>query len=69
MFELVSQDSVIHLCFSHDGTLLATGDYAGYIQVWEVASSKKVWEFEVGELSVSCYHHHHHEHLSSVCHF
>ncbi|XP_045111303.1 angio-associated migratory cell protein-like [Portunus trituberculatus] len=51
------KDSVIYVCFSHDGTLLATGDYAGYIQVWEVASSNKVWEFEVGELGWLNWHH------------
>ncbi|KAG0695347.1 Angio-associated migratory cell protein [Chionoecetes opilio] len=44
------KDSVTHVCFNHDGTLLATADYGGYIQVWEVASTNKVWEFEVGDL-------------------
>lgn len=51
------KDSVTHLCFSHDGTLLATGDYGGYIQVWEVASSSKIWEFEVGDLGWLSWHH------------
>lgn len=47
------QDSVTHVCFSQDGKLLATGDYGGYIQVWELDSCNKIWEFEVGELGVS----------------
>lgn len=46
------QDSVAHVCFTHDGTLLATGDLAGYIQVWKAATSTKIWEFEVEDLAV-----------------
>lgn len=52
-FVHVFQDSVTHTSFSHDGKLLATGDYSGYIQVWDLDSSSKIWEFEVSDLGVS----------------
>lgn len=49
---ILPQDSVAHVCFTHDGTLLASGDLAGYIQVWKVATLTKIWEFEVEDLAV-----------------
>lgn len=46
------KDSVIAAEFSADGIYLATGDMAGYIQVFKVAQDyKQVWEFEMGDMS------------------
>lgn len=39
--------------FNHDGSLVATGDMAGKVQVWKVASQEKVMEDSVSELNVS----------------
>lgn len=47
------QDSVVCVKFNHDGSLLATGDMSGYIQVWKVEGATKTWDFETGDLSVS----------------
>lgn len=51
------KDSVTCVSFNHDGNFLATGDMAGYIQVWNVASQSKVWEFETGDLNWMKWHH------------
>lgn len=46
------KDSVIAAEFSRDGNFLATGDMAGYIQVFKPSQDyKKVWEFEMGDMS------------------
>ncbi|XP_053681002.1 angio-associated migratory cell protein [Anopheles nili] len=44
-------DSVIAVGFSYDGVFVATGDIAGYIQVFKVAQNyRKVWEFTAGDM-------------------
>jgi hypothetical protein len=44
---------VVSAKFNHDGSLVATGDMAGNVQVWKVASQEKVMEDSVSELNVS----------------
>jgi len=51
------KDSITSVGFNHDGSLLATGDMAGFVQVWNVASQSKVWEFETGDLNWMKWHH------------
>lgn len=44
-------DSIIGAGFSYDGTFVATGDMAGYIQVFKVTQNyRKVWEFTAGDM-------------------
>lgn len=46
------KDSVVAAEFSPDGNYLATGDMAGFIQVFKLPQDYKlVWEFEMGDLS------------------
>lgn len=46
------KDSVVATEFSADGNYLATGDMAGYIQVFKVSQDyKQVWEYEMGDMS------------------
>lgn len=40
--------------FSHDSTLVATGDMSGLLKVWQVDTKEEVWSFEAGDLEVSC---------------
>ncbi|XP_037083109.1 angio-associated migratory cell protein-like [Pollicipes pollicipes] len=42
------RDSVAHVAFSADGRLLATGDMAGLVQVYQLPAGPKVWDFDVG---------------------
>ncbi|XP_062303083.1 angio-associated migratory cell protein [Osmerus eperlanus] len=44
------KDSVTCATFSHDSSLVATGDMSGMIKVWKVESQQEVWSFEVGDL-------------------
>lgn len=44
------KDSVISASFSHDSTLVVTGDMSGLIKVWDVESKQQIWSFEVGDL-------------------
>ena len=46
------KDSVTCATFSHDSSLVATGDMSGMIKVWKVESQQEVWSFEVGDLEV-----------------
>lgn len=46
------KDSVTCATFSHDSSLLATGDMGGLIKVWKVESKEEIWSFEVGDLEV-----------------
>lgn len=51
------KDSIIASEFSADGAYLATGDMAGYIQVFKVQQDyKKVWEYEMGDMSWMQWH-------------
>ncbi|KAM6945395.1 angio-associated migratory cell protein [Aplochiton taeniatus] len=44
------RDSVTCASFSHDSSLVATGDMGGMIKVWKVESKEEIWSFEVGDL-------------------
>ncbi|XP_028909392.1 angio-associated migratory cell protein [Ornithorhynchus anatinus] len=44
------KDSVTCAGFSHDSTLVATGDMSGLLKVWRVETKEEVWSFEVGDL-------------------
>ncbi|KAJ3584549.1 hypothetical protein NHX12_015044 [Muraenolepis orangiensis] len=44
------KDSVTCVAFSHDSSLVASGDMSGLIKVWEVEAKKEVWSFEVSDL-------------------
>jgi hypothetical protein len=46
---------VVSAKFNHDGSMVATGDMAGKVQVWKVASQERVMEDSVSELNVSTY--------------
>lgn len=46
------KDSVTSVLFSHDSSLVATGDMSGLIKVWKVETKQEVWSFEVGDLEV-----------------
>ena len=39
--------------FNKDGTLIATGDLKGFIQVWKLESQQQIWEYESSDLEVS----------------
>lgn len=47
------KDSVTCALFSHDSTLVATGDMSGLIKVWKLETKEEIWSFEVGDLEVS----------------
>lgn len=38
--------------FSHDSSLVATGDMSGMIKAWKVETKEEIWSFEVGDLEV-----------------
>ncbi|XP_053493182.1 angio-associated migratory cell protein [Ictalurus furcatus] len=44
------KDSVTCATFSHDSTLVASGDMSGLIKVWKVEAKEEIWSFEVGDL-------------------
>lgn len=44
------RDSVTCAVFSHDSSLVATGDMSGMIKVWKVETKEEIWSFEVGDL-------------------
>ncbi|XP_061122888.1 angio-associated migratory cell protein [Syngnathus typhle] len=44
------KDSVTSAVFSHDSTLVASGDMSGLIKVWKVETKEEIWSFEVGDL-------------------
>lgn len=47
------KDSVTCAGFSHDSTLVATGDMSGLLKVWQVDTKEELWSFEAGDLEVS----------------
>ncbi|XP_040169332.1 angio-associated migratory cell protein [Anopheles arabiensis] len=50
-------DSVVAVGFSYDGSFVATGDMAGYIQVFKVSQNyRQVWEFTVGDMGWMRWH-------------
>ncbi|XP_019959489.1 angio-associated migratory cell protein [Paralichthys olivaceus] len=44
------EDSVTCAMFSHDSSLVATGDMSGMIKVWKVETKEEIWSFEVADL-------------------
>ncbi|XP_038154877.1 angio-associated migratory cell protein [Cyprinodon tularosa] len=44
------KDSVTCAMFSHDSSLVASGDMSGQIKVWKVETKEEIWSFEVGDL-------------------
>uniref|UniRef100_A0A8C2ZYH7 Angio-associated migratory cell protein n=1 Tax=Cyclopterus lumpus TaxID=8103 RepID=A0A8C2ZYH7_CYCLU len=44
------KDSVTCAVFSHDSSMVATGDMSGMIKVWKVEAKEEIWSFEVGDL-------------------
>uniref|UniRef100_A0A3Q4IC71 Angio-associated migratory cell protein n=1 Tax=Neolamprologus brichardi TaxID=32507 RepID=A0A3Q4IC71_NEOBR len=44
------KDSVTCAMFSHDSSLVASGDMSGLIKVWKVETKEEIWSFEVGDL-------------------
>lgn len=52
VFLLGHKDSVTCATFSHDSTLVASGDMSGLIKVWKVEAKEEIWSFEVGDLEV-----------------
>ncbi|KAM4602273.1 angio-associated migratory cell protein [Polymixia lowei] len=44
------KDSVTCAVFSHDSSLVATGDMSGMLKVWKVETKEEIWSFEVGDL-------------------
>lgn len=47
------KDSVTCAVFSHDSSMVATGDMSGVIKVWKVDAKEEIWSFEVGDLEVT----------------
>ncbi|XP_054652832.1 angio-associated migratory cell protein [Dunckerocampus dactyliophorus] len=44
------KDSVTCAMFSHDSSLVASGDMSGMIKVWKVETKQEIWSFQVGDL-------------------
>ncbi|XP_024150309.1 angio-associated migratory cell protein [Oryzias melastigma] len=44
------KDSVTCAMFSHDSSLVASGDMSGLIKVWKVETKEEIWSFEVEDL-------------------
>ncbi|XP_065808279.1 angio-associated migratory cell protein [Labrus bergylta] len=44
------KDSVTCAVFSHDSSLVATGDMSGLVKAWKVETKEEIWSFEVGDL-------------------
>lgn len=47
------EDSVIFAGFNHDDSCLATCDMSGLIQVWKTSDQKLLWNFNMGDATVS----------------
>ena len=46
------KDSVTNVSFSHDGSMVATGDMSGIIKVWRLDKMDEIWSFEGSDLEV-----------------
>ena len=46
------KDSVTCVSFSHDGTMVASGDMSGIIKVWKLDKMDEIWSFEGSDLEV-----------------
>ncbi|XP_077997578.1 angio-associated migratory cell protein-like [Glandiceps talaboti] len=51
------KDSVTCVGFSHDSSMVATGDMGGVIKVWNIASRQEIWSFECSDLEWLSWHH------------
>ncbi|CAM9936833.1 unnamed protein product [Lampetra planeri] len=51
------KDSVTCAGFSHDSSMVATGDMSGLIKVWSSATAQELWSFEVSDLEWIEWHH------------
>lgn len=51
------KDSVSHAFFNQDGSLVATADMSGIIQVWKISNKNLVWSYTMGDLSWMKWHH------------
>lgn len=49
------KDSIIFSAFNHDESYLATGDMSGMIQVWKLADKTKIWDYNMGDATVSLF--------------
>lgn len=49
------KDSIVFSAFNHDETYAATGDMSGIIQVWRLADKVKVWDYNMGDATVSLF--------------
>lgn len=50
------KDSVTCASFNAAGTMVATGDMSGFIQVWSIESKSQIWNFETGDLEWMQWH-------------
>lgn len=48
-------DSIIFTEFNHDESYVATGDMSGTIHVWRLADKSKIWEYNMGDATVSIF--------------
>ncbi|CAB3363145.1 Hypothetical predicted protein [Cloeon dipterum] len=46
-----NSDSVVSAKFNHDGSLVATGDMAGNVQVWKISNQERVLQDQISELN------------------
>ena len=46
------KDSVTCAVFSHDSSMVASGDMGGLIKVWNIETKEEIWSFEVADLEV-----------------
>lgn len=53
LYQTIWQDSVTAVEFSQDGNYVATADMAGLVQVWRTNSMQKIWEYAMGDMTVS----------------
>jgi ribosome assembly protein SQT1 len=44
------KDSVTCVGFSHDSTMVATGDMSGLVKVWRLDTCQEIWSYETDEL-------------------
>ncbi|KAK5891293.1 hypothetical protein CgunFtcFv8_018564 [Champsocephalus gunnari] len=44
------KDSVTCAVFSHDSSMVASGDMGGLIKVWNIETKEEIWSFEVADL-------------------
>lgn len=50
------KDSVVFADFNKDGTLLATADMGGFIQVWKMETRQCIWSYDSSDLEWTTWH-------------